>query len=112
MTDSTGGDRAAGTTGLGGETRKEIASVGCLAEILEVLSLSGTGESISPLLEGNSRRDRLCAALTGTSTDFFSLEERLNKRGNREGDLVGDLGGDLVDVGGEMGGDFGVCGGD
>ena len=98
--------------GVGGEARKEIASVGCLAEILEVLSLGGTGESISPLLEGNSRRDRLGAALAENSTDFFSLEERLNKRGNREGDLVGDLGGDLVDVGGEMSCDFGVCGGD
>lgn len=56
LTDSMAGDRAIGTSGpTGGGPRKEMASVGCLAEILEVLSLGGTGESISPALERISR---------------------------------------------------------
>jgi hypothetical protein len=110
LTDSTGGERA--TTGLGGGDLR--AEIWCADEIFDVSSLGGAGESISPSVLGILRpgEEGLRVTWTGISTDFFSLDDRLNKRGSLDGDLVGDLGGDLVDVGGDLGGDFGDSGGD
>ena len=97
-----------GTTALGGDICTDIGSKFCLEEILDVLSLTGAGESISPSLFRIRRGEGLGAISTGISTEFFSLDARLNNFGRREGEL----GGDFVEVGGDAGGDFGDTGGD
>jgi len=97
------------TTALGGgDICTDISSKFCLDDILDVLSLTGAGESTPPSLFRIRRGEGLGAISTGISTEFFSLDARLNNFGRRDGEL----GGDFVDVGGDAGGDFGDTGGD